>query len=79
MSFDNDQQQQFEDKYLVCKDNKHVGDDRNFVWTKGEQKFMHQLKAEGKLEGEITEPKRCAACRRLKKARFEQRERDRQR
>ena len=71
MSFEEDNQQ-FEDKVLICTDRQHPsGTSTEFVWTKGEQKFIHQLHAEGKLQGDITEPKRCKGCRLLKKARYE--------
>ena len=51
---------------------------KSFVWTSGEQEFMHELKEKGKLDerqqdgsmkaGEVRPPKRCADCRAKKKA-----------
>lgn len=67
--------QQFEDKELVCVDREHPQDEyKDFVWTKGEQKFMQQLHNEGKIVGDVTPPKRCPECRRKKKARYERSE-----
>lgn len=48
----------------------------SFIWTAGEQKFMEQLKEEGKID-QINKPKRCPNCRADKKRRFEAKERSR--
>lgn len=53
----------YEDRTLTCQDKEHRGDDREFIWEKGEQAFMNQLASEGKLDGELTHPKRCKVCR----------------
>ena len=45
-----------------------------FTWTKGEQQFMHDLKAKGKLDGDVVPPKRCKACRAKKKRERQERE-----
>lgn len=63
----------FEDIQLQCKDADHKGD-RSFWWEKGEQAFMHQLASEGKLQGTLTEPKRCKDCRARRRNEREARE-----
>lgn len=65
----------YEDKELVCQDKDHKGEDKTFIWERGEQAFIHQLDLEGKLQGEVTSPKRCKACRIRRKAEKEERER----
>lgn len=50
---------EYEDKDLVCL----CGE--RFVWTMGEQKFLDDLLASGKVD-EVKQPKRCKPCR-LKK------------
>lgn len=65
----------FEDMELTCADREHPqGEDRMFVWEKGEQAFMNQLASEGKLDGELTPPKRCKACRNRRRQERNQRE-----
>lgn len=44
-----------------------------FVWTKGEQGFMHDLEAKGKIPS-VQEPKRCVPCRKKKKEQHEKQE-----
>jgi CxxC-x17-CxxC domain-containing protein len=60
----------FEDKTLMCKDPMHDettnNGPREFVWTAPEQEFYAQ-------KGFGNEPTRCEACRRAKKARFNDR------
>ena len=46
----------FKDREIVC------GCGVEFVWTAGEQKFMHELQAKGKIEV-VQTPKRCSKCR----------------
>lgn len=57
---------QFEDVEKVCQEK---GCGAEFIWTAGEQKFMSQLKQEGKVE-EVNPPKRCMECRAKKKAKY---------
>lgn len=57
-----------EDKEYTCGD---CGE--QFLWTIGEQKFMLNLQEQGKLQGELTEPKRCKECRLRKKERMSRR------
>lgn len=42
-----------------------------FTWTKGEQAFMNDLFAKGRIE-EVQQPKRCPECRLKKKERFKE-------
>jgi hypothetical protein len=42
---------------------------KDFIWTGGEQSFMHDLVEDGKIQ-EFTQPKRCPECRAKKKARY---------
>lgn len=47
----------YQDVKIVCS---RCG--TSFVWTKGEQKFMQDLKEAGKVP-EVVTPKRCVRCR----------------
>ena len=49
------------DKELIC-----VECGEQFVWSIGEQNFMADLQAQGKIQ-EVKEPKRCPDCRRKRK------------
>lgn len=63
--------QQYENKELVCLDKQHpASEDKKFVWTVGEQKFLQRLYDDGKVDA-LNQPKRCNGCRRMKKARYE--------
>ncbi|HEC32783.1 MAG TPA: cytochrome C551 [Candidatus Kaiserbacteria bacterium] len=42
---------------------------KSFIWLAGEQEFINNLFANGKIK-EIIEPKRCPACRKKKKDHF---------
>ena len=61
---------EYEDIEVVCKDCEQV-----FIYTVGEQKFIHDLFIQGKLdkdgvEGKIVPPKRCLECRRAHKSKY---------
>ena len=70
-----DEVKQYEDIICKCIESS-CGKD--FIWTAGEQEFMHELKKKGKLDelqedgsvkpGEVKPPKRCAACRARRRA-----------
>ncbi len=71
--------EQFDDLELVCQDRAHPeGEDKHFIWTRGERKFLAKLAEDGKLDGDPTPPKRCIECRRAKKERYAKHERDAQ-
>lgn len=40
---------------------------RDFIWTAGEQEFLNDLKERGKIPT-VQTPKRCASCRKAKRA-----------
>lgn len=52
----------YSDKEIMCRCGV------SFIWTKGEQNFMHQLLDAGKIQV-VEEPKRCKACLQKKKLR----------
>lgn len=64
--------EEYQDIDLVCICGK------SFVWTRGEQKFVNDLREKGKLDrrdpasgeiipGEVKTPKRCKECREEKR------------
>ncbi len=70
-----EEETQFDDITLKCVE---PSCGKEFIWTAGEQEFMHELKDKGKLDeeqpdgsikpGEVKPPKRCSACRAKRKA-----------
>ena len=59
------QNKMFTEKAITCSQCK-----KQFIWTVGEQKFIHKLYEDGKIEG-VVEPKRCPECRQKKKERYD--------
>ena len=56
-----------EDKKIVC----FCGEE--FIWTAGAQKFIEQLKQDGKID-EVHEPRRCFDCRVKRKKQIKDKE-----
>ena len=59
----------FQEISLRCKECYEI-----FKWTAGEQAFLHDLRADGKID-EVIQPKRCQPCR----AKYKQRQADKER
>lgn len=67
-----DELNELQDKTLDCVE-RDCPNGGTFIFTIGEQKFLHRLVSEGKLDREgnpmeYREPKRCPSCRQKRKA-----------